>query len=257
MNRILVPIDFSENAVNTLKYAFELGKKQNIPLSLLHCYSIQEFDRPFNFGELGYDYGIRAKLSEFYVTHTQDEAAEKVRFIARAGVPEDKIIGLSDSYNLIVLSGKPYETQVARWMGSKSTIIATKAKCPVLIVPPTVTYSVWEHIWRIKRYQEDIAIKPSALGTLSISPSNITVKTLDQEDFASTLWQTIVDYIKKEEPALLKSIKTLAVTEQIDLFLLQNDQTKKSLAYYLNIDSLQVIFQFKIPVLIFQSNIIG
>jgi len=256
MNRILVPIDFSESAANTLKYAFAVGKNQNSSLSLIHCYPIQEYNRPYDFGELDYDDGIKAKLMKFYEFHTRNEEAENVRFIARAGAISEKVIGLSDAYKLVILSGNANKTRLDRWLGSRATIIAAKSKCPVLIVPPKATYTSWEYIWRIKRQQEDVSIAISNLTALSIAPSNVRIKTLEQEDFTSSLWQSVVDYINSEEPKLLKTIKELKKTEPINLFLLLNDHSRNNLAYYLKGDTLQIIFQFQIPVLIFQSNIL-
>ena len=59
MNRILVPIDFSDTAANALQYAYALGKQLKMPLTLLHCYPIQEHLQRFDFGELPYDVGIK------------------------------------------------------------------------------------------------------------------------------------------------------------------------------------------------------
>jgi len=257
LNRILLPIDFSERSVIALQYAYLLGQQLGLPLTLLNCYPIQEHLQRFDFGELSYDKGIRAKLSDFYSQHTDDEDMESVRFLARAGSPTEKIIALSESYQLIVTSSKVYNNTLDRWLGSKVTVIATKSKCPVLIIPAQGIFKNWDTIWRIKRHEKELTITPAALTQLGITPSNIRIKTLDQEDFTSSFWQLIVSYMQTQEPKLLTTIREVAQTEQVDLLLLQNDQARNSLSYFLNSDALQVIFQLSIPVLIFQKNILG
>lgn len=249
MNRILVPIDFSDEAKNTLKYAFNVSKDQALSLSLLHCYSSQKY----NFGELDYEIGIKAKLSVFYIETTKDEEMEDVRFLAKEGFASKEIIALSSTYKLITLSGKSTKSRLDSWIGNGTSNIVSNTTCPVLIIPPNATYGSWESVWRIKRHQEEVAISPSTLSVFSLSSSDIRIKTLDQEDFTSHWWQAVISYIKTEEPTLLETIQTLVSSEAIDLFLLQNDLAN-NLQYFFTSDSLQVIFQFQIPVFIFHKS---
>ena len=251
MNRVLVPVDFSANSANTLKYAHQLAIDKGMQLSLLYCFPNEEYSRKYDFSDIDYAEGIRDMLQAFYQEHIIDQKGSP-DFIALKGSVVENIIQISISYKLILLGYKNFSTSINRWFGSRSIAIASLAYCPVIMVPPSTVYAPWNNIWHIKRKNNESRIIEMGLKDLTINPSVIQAKLLEQSTFTSLIWKSMVAYIKKPKESLRKVIIEAAPSEAINLIMLVSHQ-KESFQNFVHNEAIQILFEFGIPVMIFQA----
>lgn len=254
MKKLLVPIDFSFSSGKALNNAHSIAEHLGLNLNLLHCYSPHEYNRPHDFGEKDYSTGIRGMLKDFYKKHV-GEIPDNTRFLACEGSLGEEVAVISQHYDLIILSGNEFGSHLKRWIGSRSSYIASRAKCPVLIMPSSISYekfSGWEKIWHIKRTAKENSIDEEKLQILKIDPVNVEIKSFKQTTFKSALWRSVVAYVKTPDEEIRKALVDAREREQVDLVLLVS-HSKDSLQKFVNDDALQIIFGFKIPVLIYQK----
>ncbi len=252
MNRILVPIDFSPSSENALRYAIALSKDWGMKLTLLHCYPFQEAIRPYHFDKKEYSVGVREMLTHLHEANS-DEKDPDTRYLARPGSVIDKVALISGDYTLIVLSGNHYRSGFQRWIGSRASAIASEAQCPVLIVPPTAKYTSWENIWHIKRNEEEPGILKRQASELKIDVTTIQTKSLQQTTFTSVIWRNMVAYIQTPKVEMLEIIQKARSEETVHLMILVSHQ-RNTFEKFITDDVTHVIFQFDIPVLIFQAD---
>ena len=255
MTKILVPIDFSLESANALNFAHQLSLVKGMKLTLLHCYPIEEYNRKLIHGKKKYGKGIRKMLIDFYHKHINKEIGE-TRFVAEPGSIVQMMGSVSFDYKLIVLSGNKYNSAFIRWIGSKASFIASKAKCPVIIVPPSTSYSSWDNIWQLQRSQGDRPVVEFWLNKLNLDPAIVQIKSLTQTSFTSAIWKSFIAYVKKPKEELREIIEAAKPNEIIDLILLVSHQ-KDSFHKFVNDETIQIVFQFGIPVMIFQADSVG
>lgn len=251
MSRILVPVDFSENSGNALHYAVELAKTFNKQLSVLHCYPEKVFSRPYNFGKQPYREGIIEKLEHFVTDHIGEKPA-RMRLLAKAGGVVDSITMLSKGYDLVLLSSNHFNTRLERWMGSRSSYIASAAHCPVLIISRSTQYRPWNTIWHIRKQESEKLIVEKAIKQIPIPKEKVVCKTFNQTTFSSVLWQSIVAYEQTHTAALKQKILNICQNEKLDLIIFVSEE-KSTFQKLINDDAIHLIFQFNIPVLVVQA----
>ncbi|MFT4667762.1 MAG: nucleotide-binding universal stress UspA family protein [Polaribacter sp.] len=251
MNRILVPIDFSDASANALIYANDYALEKGMHLTLLYCYPRDDQNRMYDFGKEDYDDGIQNMLIEFYKIHIGG-VRDKIKFLARMGSVVDKLILISSKYSLIIISGNPFNSTFQRWIGSKSSGIASNAKCPVLIIPTIALYDTWVNIWHFKRKENESAVIKFWMEKENIDFSLVKVKTLKQNTFTSIIWESIVKYVHAPTEETRQLILNENLSNKIDLIILVS-HTTNSFQLFLNDAAIQIMFEFGIPVMICQA----
>jgi nucleotide-binding universal stress UspA family protein len=209
-------------------------------------------DRPYEFGEQDYDNGIRDMLTRFYQEYVDDNITT-VRFMARAGEVAEKVCFISPNYELIVLSSNEIKPDRRQWMGSHTSMITSTSKCPVLVVPAFAKYRVWDKIWHIERQKNESTTLKKFSVNLKINLSLIATKSFDQSSFTSTLWRSIVSFIKTPKEDLRQAILETAASDQIDLIILVS-HFQAAFHKFVNDSAIQIIFQFEIPVLVLPAD---
>ncbi len=251
MRRILVPVDFSPASANALRYANDYALKNEMTLSLLYCYPFDKQSRKYDFDEVSYDKGIQKMLAKFYI-HQTEQQIKNTKFIARMGSMVEKVILISSQYDLIITSGNPFNSAFQRWVGSKTSNIASNAKCPVLIIPTIADYYGWRNIWHLQRNLNELEIVTPWLEQANIDPAIVKVKTLKQKTFTSVIWEYIVRYIQEPKEDLRELILKEIPSKKISLIILVSQSTY-NFQKFLNDEAKQIIFEFGIPVMIFQT----
>ena len=154
MKKIIVPTDFSESAHNALEYAYQLAQQINGVIQLVHIFH----PTPVGSSELTYIEPelekIKRKRLDQYAHKVKLELKDKYDTSAlfdtsfELGFPGDKLIELSETTeNALIVMGSTGETgAMKRILGSVSTRVAKESNCPVLIIPPDVTYSPLKNI---------------------------------------------------------------------------------------------------------------
>ena len=106
IQRILVPVDFSDSSVNALRYAMGLAIKFHASLTVVHVVAA-------DYGWLG----IGQDASPEYDETLQSQAGDQLRALAKTYIPENA------SANLEVRLGRPAEEIVAAAVESKADLI--------------------------------------------------------------------------------------------------------------------------------------
>ena len=143
IERILVPIDFSDHSAAAIKYACELAAKFDAELHLLHALEVHAATTPaFEMGLALPTYISESKAAaESALAGTLDprwSAGRKVTQSVVEGLPKVQILRYAREQNidLIVLSthGRTGLTHVL--VGSVAETVVRTAPCPVLTVRP-------------------------------------------------------------------------------------------------------------------------
>jgi len=137
-NRILVPIDFSEQTSLAIREADLLAKERNGSITFLHVHEIVEmafmdftYVEPPNQMQAACE-AAEQKLRE--LTQGLSTSADHINVEVKTGSPTTEIIEASQSYDLIVMPTHGRKGMSHFLMGSVAERVVRGAKCAVLIV---------------------------------------------------------------------------------------------------------------------------
>lgn len=143
MKKLLVPIDFSNNADKATTAAKQIARKLNASLLFLHAYqpNIPDMVDPSGINVLPamsyeLEQTFKGRLEE-YVTAARTEGFEADSIWSVGGI-QDVIFDAIEEQNpdLVVMGRTGTGGFLDKLIGSSTTTIALDAKCPVLIIPP-------------------------------------------------------------------------------------------------------------------------
>ena len=140
LDRILVPLDFSEHAEAILEWASHLGSQHGSQLILLHVYHLPVEFQQLEGAYLPPDFWSNVKSEaeqslERYTTELQGRG-QKVEAIVREGYPATVIIEEAESQgaDLIVIGTHGLSGLKHLLLGSIAERVVQKATCAVLTV---------------------------------------------------------------------------------------------------------------------------
>ena len=147
MKKILVPTDFSPSAYNAFAYALSFAEEVKASISLLHVIQIDMgiVDLPIPSGEA---YVIRKEAAEVAMQAQIDlarnndpnslETITKIQMLVKAGNPvsiiKETVSEIAADMIILGARGKK-RSKLEKMLGTHSTTLASKADCPVLVVP--------------------------------------------------------------------------------------------------------------------------
>jgi universal stress protein A len=139
IDRILVPIDFSECSKKALRYALPLARQHGAALTLLHivppAYGGGEY-AGFNFAEL--EANMQAAGEKDLAQLARDEVPAEIpaETLVRIGHPGQEVVGLARSLlaDLIVISTHGRTGLKHIFLGSVAEYVVRHAPCPVFVV---------------------------------------------------------------------------------------------------------------------------
>lgn len=154
--KLLVPIDFSDNATNALDFACRLALEIPCELTVFHSYPLQP-KNPF------------MKLEEILALEKQEEAKAqeklhefikffrsrspffdqiKIHFSTRLGFAVENVISLTENKNfdLIVMGTKGAGDVKTKLLGTNTAVVMDNVACPVLAVPAEAAWSGMQKI---------------------------------------------------------------------------------------------------------------
>ncbi|WP_438425879.1 universal stress protein [Aquimarina macrocephali] len=164
MRKILIPTDFSENAMNALRYAVEFFKYERCDFFILHAYA----DEVYNHNTL-VSRKIFNELKE-KIHKNSDLALEKVfseiksispnpqhefKLLPMFGSLIDEANDLVDKENIdILVMGTRGETDDRKLtFGSNTLQVLKYVKCPLLVIPSDCSYNPPKNILFPTNYQ--------------------------------------------------------------------------------------------------------
>lgn len=157
MKKILVPTDFSKNAMNASIYAVQFAEATNraivfthvahsdIPTSSSHTTYVHKVEETLEQAKLDLIDNVSKVFAEMHLTLNESKVHYDVRFGYSA---QDKIIEAADELNVdMIIMGTQGATGLAKiFVGSNTTGVLKNVNCPVLAVPAKAKYKTVERI---------------------------------------------------------------------------------------------------------------
>lgn len=141
LNRILVPIDFSEHSKRALKYAIPFAQQFIASIDLIYVVEPTIYPADFSFGQAGFpnvEEELRAAGSNELDTLIKKEIAGRVpaKKVIRTGKPFYEIIQYAREakMDLIIIATHGHTGMEQILFGSTAEKVVRKAPCPVLVV---------------------------------------------------------------------------------------------------------------------------
>lgn len=141
MNRILVPLDFTDNSLHALGYAQQLAKKLDARVHLMYAWhpTLYPTDAagalPVTYTENTGRVQLQAFAREYGIPESDTTLA--------IGFPAERIVEASKQpgVDLIVMGSRERDPDLAdRLIGTIATEVCEEARCPVLVVPQGVAF---------------------------------------------------------------------------------------------------------------------
>jgi nucleotide-binding universal stress UspA family protein len=153
MKLILVPTDFSENALHAIEYAAETAKATGAGLIILHVYtppvSMQSSIRAVMAEDVGRETkAAKARLKTVADTISEEYKGLTCTFNVAVGDPVPEILAYAEEKkaDLIVMGTQGASKLANVLFGSNTASIIEKAGCPVLCIPFNLAYRKPEKI---------------------------------------------------------------------------------------------------------------
>ena len=146
MRKVLVPTDFSENAMNAIKYAMELFKYDRSEFLIMHAFADEVYENNLDWSKALFE-EYKEKVKERSDKELQKVLSEMLKcspnprheykFVSVFGSLVDEANDLVDKENMDVLvmgtKGQSNERNIT--FGSNTLQVIKYVKCPVLAIP--------------------------------------------------------------------------------------------------------------------------
>jgi len=151
LQKILCPLDFSENSLEALKYATHTALREDATLYLIHIVD----SRVYDYGGPIYepvipamkskiDQASKDRLKDKLLEKVPKEIRDRVEMVISFGVPFVEIIRAARDYDVdLIVMGTHGRTGVSHILiGSVAERVVRKAPCPVLTVKMPIKQDV-------------------------------------------------------------------------------------------------------------------
>ncbi len=278
MHKILIPTDFSGNAMNAIKYALELFKYEKSEFYILHAFADEVYDNNTIL--------TRALFEEFRDTikKKSDKQLEEILLIIRELSPNprhtyeviskfgsliDEVNDFVDKENIdvIVMGTRGSTDNRSIDFGSNTIQVMKYVKCPVLAVPKAFAQLQLTRILFPTNYQ--LPYKRRELKLVSTLAKSFTAKitflyiskfkdlSFRQQDNVAYLKNILKDnslnFITAYGEDLIKVINEEIEKEKIDMLVMVNSRKSylESLLYPSTVQKIGL--QIQIPFLVLQN----
>jgi nucleotide-binding universal stress UspA family protein len=225
MKKILVPIDFSQNAYKAMYYAVEIAKAAKAEIIIINVCDL--VDSPFRKKteqETKYNLPLEAASQEelAVIKRNIEESMQLVTSTQLYGGPvATSIIQAADEYkaDLIVMGTLGEAAFKEKLIGSITAAVIGKATIPVLAVPVLSEWNIPKHILLVvNHFDEHPTVTNPAFELAGLFNAKVTVAIFTDEDTA-----VAVDYLENTRGILayeekLKTVYNDTVVEPEKLF---------------------------------------
>ncbi|MEM1136596.1 MAG: universal stress protein, partial [Bacteroidota bacterium] len=244
MNKILVPIDFSQNSINALNYAVEIAKELESSITIFNTYPIDiPMGMEYSSGiymqtlnaEIKYDRQVRlreiAQKFEDEVYQTTGEQVE-INEIVQEGVAADSIAAIAEekAMDMIIMGTKGATGLEEVLLGSITVSVIEKVKIPVLAVPENSSFNYLRKIVYATNFDDkDTEIIDTLQNLGEYFKSEITCLHVNTDPALSYADDLSMDVLKRNyffNPVSQINFKILAdkkVTRGLEEYLSEND----------------------------------
>lgn len=141
LNKILVPIDFSDHSRKALRYAIPFARKFNASLDLIYVVEPTVYPADFSFGQVGFptiEDELRKRGAEELDELIKKDIAKQVpaRRAVRTGKAFYEILlyAKEEKIDFIIIATHGHSGIEHALFGSTAEKVVRKASCPVLVV---------------------------------------------------------------------------------------------------------------------------
>ncbi|MBI4418897.1 MAG: universal stress protein [Ignavibacteriales bacterium] len=141
LNKILVPIDFSDNSRKALRYAIPFAEQFNATVDLIYVVEPTVYPADFSFGQVGFpaiEDELRKRGSEELDELIANEIGKRVKAkrVVRTGKAFYEILlyAKEEKMDLIIIATHGHTGIEHVLFGSTAEKVVRKAPCPVLVV---------------------------------------------------------------------------------------------------------------------------
>ena len=157
MRNILIPTDFSENAMNAVKYALELFKYERSNFYYLHTYEDEVYENEDLLKKETFDVVLKSvseasqsNLNELIksIKELYPNPKHQHHIISSYNnlIDEADIISDAKDIDLIVMGTKGKTNNINMTFGSNTLKVLKYVQCPVLAIPENYSYTQPKHI---------------------------------------------------------------------------------------------------------------
>ena len=161
INRILVPIDFSDGATRALEYAIDLAEAAEARLFVLHAYrtlppvTTHSYAVATAYGKASADYPLIERAAEEQweeLMRCLNHKPIQYELIPVGNLPEKAIQQTVDQWaiDLVVMDSRHGIGE--QWLGNTITYLMHHTACPLIIVPKDATFTKVNRILLVTDY---------------------------------------------------------------------------------------------------------
>ena len=163
MKKILVPTDFSSTAHDAYQFALQMANQLGLAVEVLHVYSgvLQPGQKFVLQAGMDREESLESHLKEFISYYPDDfdspiatDIKVETNIVFAVNVV-NKIVRLSkaDDIEMIIMGTKGEHAVINQLIGSTSTAVAQRAKCPVLLIPKDTKLTPFRNILFASNYE--------------------------------------------------------------------------------------------------------
>ncbi|MGB5819195.1 MAG: universal stress protein [Saonia sp.] len=148
MNKILVPVDFSETSSNALFYAVQLFGRSSVEITVLHIYGTRSTALLMKSIDGVLEEDAKRRMDEL-IERVRKEAPEiilKPKIMKNYAVSAITSLGNSGRYDFIVMGTKGASGLKEVFLGSVAGGVISKTSIPVVVVPADYSYRPLDEI---------------------------------------------------------------------------------------------------------------
>ncbi|MFK7908305.1 MAG: universal stress protein [Chitinophagales bacterium] len=253
MNKLLVPTDFSENAVNAFKYALNIAAKQDASIMTLHVYSLKisnlEMGTPVELTQSILE-NQETREEEHYKKFTEkihQEATEEnlshvpINHKLIEGLVVDEIVHESkkESPDLIVLGTDGVDNLADRLFGTTTSNVIENVGCAVLTVPADAEYHGIHRVAYASDFNtEDVETLKEILEFAALFDASVHVVHISEEGSPTT-----------EDESRMSELKRHFITSEeagkVVFDLVTANDTVEGLEHYIEAEAIDILVMFK------------
>jgi len=246
VQRILVPIDFSDYSVNACRYAVGLATKLGAEIKLMHVYynpiinSMPLTDTYYyqvNMDEIIREIEVRAKrnIEKFYQDLQKQLAEEgisdvKLDYALQRGIASEEIIRKSEDYepDVIIIGTRGAGAQENDLIGSVTAKVMEEAKVPLLVIPEDAKYEGIHtiNILYVTDFDDSDYVSIKKLMRL-MEPFSIRFYCMHVGDTDSSSWD------KAKMNHMREKLAELGPSREVDCQIVEGDDPVKAVEAYI------------------------
>jgi nucleotide-binding universal stress UspA family protein len=145
ISRVLVGVDFDEASASALKMAGVLASASKAELTVFHS-AAQDAPAYFTADQIealeAEQMRSRAETADQLRSFAGQHVSSDVRVVVEESPPQEAIVRLASSFDLVVVGTHRRHGALRWWLGSVAEAVVRRSPCPVLVVPAGAVVSV-------------------------------------------------------------------------------------------------------------------